>query len=181
MAVRLKQERTKLLAEFQAHRVSPNQTEAAPSNYLDAKLGLSRPEPCRWTALCFSSSVRPSSFSMAIRRRYWGLDSISRANWAARSSRWRNSSELSFSKGTLREPPPSQSKGEKGKIFLSVLSPAQACEFLTPSTTQHIFNGHPLNPRQSRKASLNMRTLGHVCKYVLSSREKLWTEWQESS
>lgn len=97
----------------------PQTGQAALNNYLDAKLGLSRPDPCRWTALCFSSSVRPSSFSMAIRRRYWGLDSISRANWAARSSRWRNSSELSFSKGTLRgsphRPPPSQCRGQKGK------------------------------------------------------------------
>lgn len=53
-----------------------------------------------WTAVYFSSSLL-SSFSRATRALYWALDSISSANWFALASRFRNSSELSLSKGTL--------------------------------------------------------------------------------
>lgn len=71
------------------------------SPYLEVTECPSRSHMLRWTAVYFSSSDR-SSFSKATRALYWELDSISSAIWAARASLFKNSSELSLSKGTLK-------------------------------------------------------------------------------
>lgn len=131
-------------------------TSLVPPSHLDAKLGLSLPDTCLCTELCFSSSVRPSSFSIAMRCRYCGLDSISRASWAALASRCRNSSELSFSRGTL------QGHRERRDADLT-----QAKSWPTPSTF-HISIHKFISTHRKRKLFLTVDKYSQITKVTFS-------------